>query len=137
MVAVYLEYSASKEKLWSWFVWLLYNLIWMATALTAFQAALMRDTVRKGLCVAFVACAMVVGGVFWKRYSNRSRAAGVATFNIVALGLDILAVMNGASLAETRGWISSLAATSVFYAALRLSAYPAGQGGPAAATVAG
>ena len=50
-VVAYLEYQAVHEKLWIFFVWLLYNLVWLALVLTALQAALVRDAVRQWLCV--------------------------------------------------------------------------------------
>ena len=121
-VIAYLEYSAAAETLYVIFVWLLYDLIWLATAATYYSAIVSAQGVRKGLCVAFVLCAMVIGAIVWPSYKpgNKRQCAGIGAFCIVALGLDVMVLFNGGAPQDLVGWIATGCAITTFYLTYKL-----------------
>jgi len=58
------------------------------------------------------------------RYVLIIAAAGVATFNIVALGIDMIAVLNQVPLVETRGWLACVVSTGIFVLTTRIVGLP-------------
>jgi len=122
LMVAFLEYNTAQKEggLPWWFVWALYDLIWVATALTYAQLVMAGDEVRTQVVGVFCCIAIIFDGIAWHFNHTKSKGAGMFSFCIVSGGVDLLLYSHDIS-DEMRGMKVAAALLVVFTCSIGLT----------------